>query len=363
MQDEYFCRGCSGSGELPADGEGYRQDTRRRTLIGQDVMTETTTSTPHDAVFKTFMTHPETARDFLAIHLPAPLRAQCDLSTLQLESSSFIDEELKETHSDVLWSVNTAQGKGYVYALVEHQSTAQKNMTFRLMYYAFSAMHRHLKNVDNQLPLVIPILFYHGERSPYPYSMRWWEAFSHPALAKQLYFEALPLVDITVLSDDEIATHRRMAVLEFLQKHIRRRDLLELTDALARLLAPGYTTQSQFDAMMSYIAQAGHSASLFVFFRRLARKVPQHKETLMTIAEWMEKEREKGIDFGRRLGMNKGRREGIKDGLRRGLDKGQREGERNAKRQIAQALLATGIDVAIIAKTTGLTVAEIEALA
>lgn len=129
---------------------------------------------------------------------------------------------------------------------------------------------------------------------------------------------------------------------------------LPVFHALARLLAPGYTTQSQFEAMMSYIAQAGHSASLFVFFRRLARKVPQHKETLMTIAEWMEKEREKGIDFGRRLGMNKGRREGFS----KGLDKG----ERNAKRQIAQALLATGIDVAIIAKTTGLTVAEIEAL-
>lgn len=27
-----------------------------------------------------------------------------------------------------------------------------------------------------------------------------------------------------MLSDDEIATHRRMAVLEFLQKHIRRRE-------------------------------------------------------------------------------------------------------------------------------------------
>ncbi|WP_158529101.1 Rpn family recombination-promoting nuclease/putative transposase [Pseudocitrobacter sp. RIT415] len=30
--------------------------------------------------------------------------------------------------------------------------------------------------------------------------------------------------EITVLSDDGIATHRRMAVLEFLQKHIRRRE-------------------------------------------------------------------------------------------------------------------------------------------
>lgn len=30
MQDEYFCRGGSGSGELPAVGEGDRQDTWRR---------------------------------------------------------------------------------------------------------------------------------------------------------------------------------------------------------------------------------------------------------------------------------------------------------------------------------------------
>lgn len=44
-------------------------------------MTESTTSSPHDAVFKTFMFTPETARDFLEIHLPEPLRsfATCKL--------------------------------------------------------------------------------------------------------------------------------------------------------------------------------------------------------------------------------------------------------------------------------------------
>ena len=40
-------------------------------------MTESTTSSPHDAVFKTFMFTPETARDFLEIHLPEPLRKLC----------------------------------------------------------------------------------------------------------------------------------------------------------------------------------------------------------------------------------------------------------------------------------------------
>ena len=47
-------------------------------------MTESTTSSPHDAVFKTFMFTPETARDFLEIHLPEPLRKLCNLQTLRL---------------------------------------------------------------------------------------------------------------------------------------------------------------------------------------------------------------------------------------------------------------------------------------
>ncbi|CAM3242245.1 hypothetical protein ESCO106014_23390 [Escherichia coli] len=36
-------------------------------------MTNFTTSTPHDALFKTFLTHPDTARDFMEIHLPKDL--------------------------------------------------------------------------------------------------------------------------------------------------------------------------------------------------------------------------------------------------------------------------------------------------
>ncbi|MGU0161654.1 Rpn family recombination-promoting nuclease/putative transposase [Escherichia coli] len=56
-------------------------------------MTISTTSTPHDAVFKSFLRHPDTARDFIDIHLPAPLRKLCDLTTLKLEPNSFIDED------------------------------------------------------------------------------------------------------------------------------------------------------------------------------------------------------------------------------------------------------------------------------
>ncbi|WP_155806709.1 Rpn family recombination-promoting nuclease/putative transposase, partial [Photorhabdus temperata] len=86
------------------------------------------TPTPHDAVFKQFLSHIDTARDFLEIHLPATLRAVCDLDTLRLESGSFIEDNLRAHYSDILYSLKTAQGDGYVYCVIEHQSSPDKMM-------------------------------------------------------------------------------------------------------------------------------------------------------------------------------------------------------------------------------------------
>ncbi len=189
-------------------------------------MAKGTTSTPHDAVFKQFLTQADTARDFLAIHLPPALRQRCDLDTLQLESASFIEESLRAWYSDVLWSLKTASGEGYIYVVIEHQSSPDAQMAFRLMRYAIAAMQRHLDGGHTKLPLVVPMLFYHGATTPYPWSLNWLDCFADPQLASELYISPFPLVDVTVIPDDEIVRHRRVALLELIQKHIRQRDLM-----------------------------------------------------------------------------------------------------------------------------------------
>lgn len=78
------------------------------------------TPTPHDATFRQFLTQPDIARDFMTLHLPAELRAVCDLSTLKLESGSFVEEDLRQYFSDVLYSLKTTAGDGYVHVLIEH---------------------------------------------------------------------------------------------------------------------------------------------------------------------------------------------------------------------------------------------------
>ncbi|EBS6880543.1 Rpn family recombination-promoting nuclease/putative transposase, partial [Salmonella enterica] len=248
-------------------------------------MMELISNTPHDAFFKQFLMHPDTARDFLDIHLPAEIRGICDLDTLRLESSHFVEESLKEQYSDVLYSVKMQGTSGYIHVLIEHQSTADKKMAFRMMRYAIAAMHRLLKDENGPLPLVVPLLFYQEKTSPYPLSMSWLDMFALPELARRIYSEPFPLVDITVIPDDDIMQHRRIALLELLQKHIRQRDLMILLERLVTLISAEYTTESQLNSLLSYMVQRGHTDQPQVFYRELANRLPQ-EESMMTLAEW-----------------------------------------------------------------------------
>ena len=302
------------------------------------------TPTPHDATFRQFLTQPEIARDFMELHLPAELRALCDLSTLKLESGSFVEDDLRQYFSDVLYSLKTTAGDGYVHVLIEHQSSPDRHMAFRLLRYAVAAMQRHLEAGHRKLPLVIPVLFYTGKRSPYPYSTRWLDEFDDPAVAEKLYGGAFPLTDITVIPDDDIMNHRSMAALTLLQKHIHQRDMAALTDRLATLLMADYLSSPQVTALIHYLLQVGESADSEAFVRELAQRVPQHGDALMTIAQQLE---QKGIE--------KGRQEGIQLGEQRGIEKGERE----ATLKIARTMLQNGLDQNIVMQMTGLTEDEL----
>lgn len=309
------------------------------------------TSTPHDAVFKRFLRHPETANDFLMLYLPEAIRQRCDFATLRLQSASFIDEDLRAWYSDVLWSVRTTCGAGYIYVVIEHQSSPDNHMAFRLMRYAIAAMQRHLDAGHKTLPLVVPMLFYHGATSPYPFSLNWLDEFADPQLAKRLYGSQFPLIDVTVMPDDEIVQHRRVALLELMQKHIRQRDLSGITESLAAVVMLGYTSPRQLRMLFHYMLQYGNTAEPGVFLRRLARRLPQYEETLMSIAQKLKQE-------GRQEGRHEGRQEGRLEGRLEGLQ----EGSRREALRIAGSMLQNGLDKETVQKITGLSADELKPL-
>ncbi|ECH4649596.1 Rpn family recombination-promoting nuclease/putative transposase [Salmonella enterica] len=299
----------------------------------------------HDGLFKLFLREPDTARDFLAVHLPADIRAQVRLDTLKLEPGSFVDQKLRELHSDVLYSVETAEGHaGYIYCLVEHQSTADRMMAWRMMRYSMAVMDAHLKKGNDTLPVVVPLLFYQGTVRPYPYSTDWMDCFDVPALAREVYSRPWPLEDVSVMEDSDLQSHRRMALLELVQRDIRHRDAASLLRDVVQLIRLAGNTREQVEAVLCYIIYNGMtSESITPFLYELAGEIPEYKELIMgTIAQQL---KEEGIQLG------------IQQGIQQGIEQGIEQARLVAQQKLletAYALLDNGVSLDVVIKSTGL---------
>ncbi|ECZ9314167.1 Rpn family recombination-promoting nuclease/putative transposase [Salmonella enterica subsp. enterica serovar Kiambu] len=295
----------------------------------------------HDGLFKLFLREPDTARDFLAVHLPADIRAQVRLDTLKLEPGSFVDQKLRELHSDVLYSVETAEGHaGYIYCLVEHQSTADRMMAWRMMRYSMAVMDAHLKKGNDTLPVVVPLLFYQGTVRPYPYSTDWMDCFDAPSLAREVYSRPWPLVDVSVMEDSDLQSHRRMALLELVQRDIRHRDAASLLRDVVQLIRLAGNTREQVEAVLCYIIYNGMTSEhITPFLYELAGEIPEYKELIMgTIAQQL---KEEGIQLG------------LQQGLQQGIEQ-ERQAAQQKLLETAYALLDNGVSLDVVIKSTGL---------
>lgn len=297
---------------------------------------------PHDAIFKQFLGNIDIARDFLSIHLPPDIQAHCDFTTLQLESASFVDDELRSRISDMLYSCRTSQGKGYIYCVIEHQSSPDRLMAFRLLRYSLAAMQQHLSQGHEILPLVVPLLFYHGERSPYPYSLSWLESFADPLLARRIYTTAFPLLDLTVTPDEEIKTHRRIALLELVLKHIRTRDMLELARDIGLLMEFWQLPLTPQRALMFYILKTGQTSDYRAFIDGVTEPLTgEREENMESIA-------------------NQLKREGFEKGLQQGIGQGLEQGMKASALRIARQMLKKGMSRQQVQQMTDLSDADMQ---
>ncbi|HHR5829464.1 TPA: Rpn family recombination-promoting nuclease/putative transposase [Providencia alcalifaciens] len=305
------------------------------------------------------MTQVDSARDFFDIHLPDHIKSLCDFNTLALTNSSFIDKQLRARLSDVLYSVQTTEGEGYIYLLVEHPSTPDKLMAWRLMHYAFLAMNQHLQQGHKTLPLVVSVLFYHGGRSPYPYSQLWTECFPLPDVAKELYTQAFPLVDVTVIDDNELVNHRKVAVMELAMKHKYLRDEFDqVIPLLAQALNQQYNSDNDIITILNYLFIALDSPNFEHIVQQLSEQADKHQEVIVNIAQRLQEK-------GRQKGRQEGLLQGLEQGFEKGIEKG-REEERVLAYQrqlnMARNLLKNGVSLDLIVESTGLSREELISL-
>lgn len=118
----------------------------------------------HDKLFKETFGNVEIARDFINAYLPTSVLDIIDLSTLEAEKDSFINKELQEVFSDLLFSIKINNRTGYIYFLFEHKSYKDKRVIFQLLRYMIEIWEfKLIKENNNELPIIIPLVVYHDK--------------------------------------------------------------------------------------------------------------------------------------------------------------------------------------------------------
>jgi predicted transposase/invertase (TIGR01784 family) len=274
-------------------------------------------STPHDALFKGVLGQPEHAQGTLRAVVPAVLGEALDWSTLTLRPGSFVDVALAQQHTDLLYSVTWREGgAALVYLLFEHQSTPPTEglMAYRLLRYQDRIWERW--RVDHPkakaLPMIIPIVMYHGVT---PWSEpRSFDALLdvppglRPAVEPYLVRFTYLLLDLSEISDDELrAGAMRTALAKLVTmcfKHARTGadfvPILVRWMDVAREVARAPNGVTALSQVMRYILQVNEHIRPEALQALLVRDIgPEAKDIIVTAGqELIEQGRKQGIEQG-----------------------------------------------------------------
>lgn len=323
---------------------------------------------PHDRFVRQTFGRLNVAREYFDKHLPASLKPLVDLQTLTFEPESYVGDDLRLHTADILFSVQLKdpQGQGgdkaYLYTLVEHLSSPDSSISFRLLKYMVGIWDNHLKRTPKpqghkeqagqenaRLPLIVPFVLYTGRRTfgQPPSFIDLFGAYSQ--FAQDILTTPPGLLDLSQTSDSTLQTYPLLHPALLMAKYIydlRHGDF----DLLKGILEKVAELASQGEEEYAWS---------IVIYGVLAGKIPD-KDLLIRAIETtfkgdmamnLLKEFEKD---GLKKGLEQGRLEGLQQGLQQGIEK-----ERQA---IALNLMDEGMPVELIVKATGLSLEQIQNL-
>ena len=315
----------------------------------------------HDKFFRASMGHQSVAIDFIQHHFPKKISKALNTKSLKLLQQSFIKKDLQEHFSDLVFSCKLADKPAYLTLLIEHQSSPDKMMAFRIHQYLFGLLSNYRKqHPDKLLPAVYALVFYHGETTPYPYSLSLQSCFDDPLnIMSEVLYQDITLVDVNQLPDEVLKKQQWIGPVTSALKYIRQQEMapfaLEILSSLQWSMDK-YEAQEMLELLLNYLFNAGNIEDIDSFVESSIEQLSSPiRSEMMTFAEKME---ERGIQKGMQKGIQKGKLEGILEGEARGKQEGKTEG----KKDIALKMLNEGVELAFISKVTDFSLAELKRL-
>jgi len=274
---------------------------------------------PYDAAYKNFFSDPEMVISLLQDFVPEQLRGDLDFTTLERRFSSYVTDDLRERHDDIVWRAKWKNEWFYIYFLVEFQSSSDPWMAVRILGYTALLWQDLIKEgtikVGDTLPPVFPIVLYNGAN-------KWTAArdtaellppITGPLAAyqpRQKYF----LLDEGRIPEEELrASEGLVALLLRLERAKTYEELLPVIETLMlRLHEPRYDSLRR--AFTVWTTRVAQRAGIIGEDEALSNLQEVRTMLMERAAQWKGEYIQQGVIMGRR----EGRREGIAIGEGRG---------------------------------------------
>ena len=263
------------------------------------------------------------ARDFLANYLPEKVLKQIDLSTLEICKDSFVQEDLNEYFSDLLYRVSFSRNEsGYIYLLFEHKSYPQRLLPLHLLEYMVNIWKQEIKQSNlKDLPLIVPLVLYHGQEGWEHVKLK--DIITGPRETLAAYIPDFEYVfyDLSSISDEDIKktvmTGVGLLALKYSRDPKSTHKLPEIFSLLRQLLNQD-TGLRYLETVLRYLLNTLEEADLHEI-KEIANTTlsPDQEEIIMTIAE---KLRQEGYQQGTEQGSRQKAREDILEVLQAKFD-------------------------------------------
>ncbi len=250
--------------------------------------------------------------------LPAAAVESLDLTTLTLQQDSFVDEELRQHYTDLLYTVQQKNGApAHVYILFEHKSYPDRLTSFQLLRYLVRIWERMLRQGEPLTP-IIPLVFYHGVaewNAPRIFADLLEAPDALAAYAPRFGYE---LLDLSAIPEQQIKGEVLLrAVLLAFRSVLRPGVGVRLFDIVRLLseLTPERSALQYIETLLRYLVAAPNDLTV-AQIRNVLETVGKEKRTMLispAAQEWLEQGREEGLERGLERGLEQGKRQLLLD--------------------------------------------------
>ena len=158
----------------------------------------------YDKTFKKVLSEKAEAIALAKTYFPAQLVEDLDFSTMELLPTSFVDDQMQEHVSDIIYSCQFNSGENvWVNFIFEHKSYLPRQPEIQLLKY-LSDGYNHQRQEKLPITEIIPVVLYHGNE---PWKRR--KIADYLQHDKAYLMKFVPtfdyiLIDLAEYSDDEI---------------------------------------------------------------------------------------------------------------------------------------------------------------